>query len=212
MTTRSKTVGADGARWRYDRAYYRRWYHDPATRVKSAAELARTVALAVALAEYHLERPIRRVLDVGCGEGRWRAPLRRLRPRADYLGVDASEWAVARWGAHRNLKRIDLAELGSLQLRRPVDLLVCNDVIQYVPDAVLEPALADFRRLCGGLMFVTAFCAEDQFIGDRVGWQARPAVWYLERLAADGWCAIGSHAYIAPPLAERAAALEHASR
>jgi SAM-dependent methyltransferase len=195
---------------RYGRDYYERWYRNPATRVKSAAELARTVAVAVALAEYHLERPIRRVLDVGCGEGRWRAPLLRLRPRIDYLGVDASDWAVARWGTRRNLQRLDLAELGTLKLRNPVDLLVCNDVIQYVPDAVLEPALAEFRRLCGGLMFVTAFTAEDEFIGDRAGWHARPASWYRERLAADGWSAIGSHAYIAPPLAERAAALERA--
>jgi hypothetical protein len=112
----------------------------------------------------------------------------------------------------RNLRRQDLAELGTLKLRNPVDLLVCNDVIQYVPDAVLEPALAEFRRLCGGLMFVTAFTADDEFIGDRAGWQARPAPWYRERLAADGWSAIGSHAYIAPPLAERAAALELAGR
>ncbi len=205
----AKASGAAGKR--YGRDYYERWYRNPTTRVKSAAELARTVAVAVSLAEYHLERPIRRVLDVGCGEGRWRAPLQRLRPRVDYLGVDASEWAVARWGARRNLRRLDLADLGSLQLRQPADLLVCNDVIQYVPDAVLEPALDEFRRLCGGLMFVTAFCAEDEFIGDRAGWQPRPAAWYRDRLAAEGWCAIGSHAYIAPPLAERAAALERLS-
>ncbi len=31
------------------------------------------LALAVAVAEYHLERPIRTVLDIGCGEGAWRA-------------------------------------------------------------------------------------------------------------------------------------------
>jgi hypothetical protein len=52
------------------------------------------------------------------------------------------------------------------------------------------------------------FFVVDGFLRDRAGWQPRQATWYRERLTAEGWCAIGSHAYIAPPLAERAAALE----
>jgi hypothetical protein len=47
--------------------------------------MARKVALAVASAEYYLERPIRSVLDIGCGEGAWRAPLLKLRPKVEYL-------------------------------------------------------------------------------------------------------------------------------
>src|SRR5687768_10367650 len=73
----------------YDQAYFERWYRDPAKKdhaVGSTARLARKVALAVATAEYHLERPIRTVLDIGCGEGAWRAPLLKLRPKASYLG------------------------------------------------------------------------------------------------------------------------------
>ena len=61
----------------YDRAYFDRWYRHGG--IGHAARLARKVALAVATAEYHLERPIRSVLDIGCGEGAWRAPLRSLR-------------------------------------------------------------------------------------------------------------------------------------
>src|SRR5690606_16790711 len=71
----------------YDRAYFDRWYRR--SEVGGAARLARKVALAVATAEYHLERPIRSVLDIGCGEGAWRAPLLRLRPKAGYLGFDS---------------------------------------------------------------------------------------------------------------------------
>ena len=51
----------------YDRDYFDRWYRERP--VLSRQRLARKVALAVATAEYHLERPIRSVLDVGCGEG-----------------------------------------------------------------------------------------------------------------------------------------------
>ncbi|MGE8249812.1 MAG: methyltransferase, partial [Stenotrophomonas bentonitica] len=57
----------------YDAAYFQRWYQPDQT--GGAARLARKVALAVASAEYYLERPIRSVLDIGCGEGAWRAPL-----------------------------------------------------------------------------------------------------------------------------------------
>ena len=57
----------------YDRAYFDRWYRG--SEVGGNARLARKVALAVATAEYHLERPLRSVLDIGCGEGGWRAPL-----------------------------------------------------------------------------------------------------------------------------------------
>lgn len=58
------------------------------------------------------------------------------------------------------------------------------------------------------MLALAAFFVEDEFRGDRVGWQGRPGAWCRERMAAEGWCAIGSHAYITPPLAERAAALE----
>ena len=62
----------------YDRSYFDTWYRQRG--IGDPKRLARKVALAVATAEYHLERPIRTVLDIGCGEGVWRAPLRNRRP------------------------------------------------------------------------------------------------------------------------------------
>jgi tRNA G46 methylase TrmB len=82
----------------YDRAYFDKWYRHPDHSVSSKRELARKVALAVAITEYYLARPIVNVLDVGCGEGVWRAPLSKLRPNVDYLGLDSSEYVVARYG------------------------------------------------------------------------------------------------------------------
>ena len=74
---------------RYDRDYFDRWYRKGG--IGGTRRLARKVALAVATAEYHLERPLRTVLDIGCGEGAWRAPLSQLRPHARYLGLVPSE-------------------------------------------------------------------------------------------------------------------------
>src|SRR5687767_13317126 len=71
----------------YDRSYFDRWYRDPARRVITPAAVARKLRMVTAIAEALLERPIRSVLDVGCGEGAARAHLRRLRPRLRYTGV-----------------------------------------------------------------------------------------------------------------------------
>src|SRR6188508_1192390 len=87
----------------YDRAYFDRWYRDAAQAVIQREHLARRVRLAVAAAEWVLDRPIESVLDIGAGEGTWRAVLRRLRPRARYLGLDPSAYAVKRFGHAREL-------------------------------------------------------------------------------------------------------------
>ena len=85
----------------YGAAYFKRWYRG--RQATPRAELARKAAMAVAMAEFYLQRPIRSVLDVGCGEGAWRAPLLALRPRLRYQGLDPSEYAVARYGRARNI-------------------------------------------------------------------------------------------------------------
>ena len=89
---------------RYDAAYFARWYHDPRERAARAAVVRRKASLALAAAEHLLERPLRNVLDVGCGEAPWRAALLRLRPRLRWVGVEPSAWAAAR-GAARGVVR-----------------------------------------------------------------------------------------------------------
>ena len=134
---------------RYDRAYFDRWYRDPATRVKSAGDLGRKARLAVGAAEYLLGRPVRSALDVGCGEGEWRAALRRIRPGLRYVGVDASAYVVRTFGESRGIVRGSVGTLGALSLDGPFDLVVCCDVLHYVPDDELArgvPTLASLTR------------------------------------------------------------------
>ena len=79
----------------YDRAYFDRWYREQG--FGSRAVVERKVQYALAATEYLIGRRVRRVLDVGCGEGAWQPVLRRLRPAATYVGVDPSEYAIDRF-------------------------------------------------------------------------------------------------------------------
>jgi len=194
---------------RYDRRYFDKWYRGGG--IGGRQRLERKVALAVATAEYHLERPIRSVLDVGCGEGAWRAPLLGLRPKLHYLGFDSSGYAIARHGARRNLHLADFADFAVLRPCPPVDLLVCSDVMHYLPLKELDRGLPGLAELCGGVAFLEAFAREDDTEGDDVGFQARPAAFYRKRFAALGFRQCGSHCWLSPALAADAAALELAS-
>jgi len=192
----------------YDRDYFDRWYRrEP---VLSRQRLVRKVALAVTTAEYHMERPIRSVLDIGCGEGAWRAPLLRLRPKASYLGFDSSAYAVQRFGARRNLHLARFADFQSLRPCAPVDLLVCSDVLHYLSAREIDRGLPGLAELCGGVAFLECFAREDRAEGDDEGFHQRPAAFYRSRFLAAGFSQIGSHLWLAPALAGRATALETA--
>ena len=144
----------------------------------------------------------------GCGEGAWRAPLLKLRPKLQYMGFDGSEYAVQRYGRTRNLH---LARFGDFQWLRPcapVDLLVCADVMHYVPSRELRQGLPGLAELCGGVAFLETFTAEDAFHGDHQGFQSRPARWYRRQLAQAGFRAAGSHCWLGPHCADEVAALE----
>jgi SAM-dependent methyltransferase len=190
----------------YDRRYFDTWYRQRDLGGKAA--LTRKVALAVALAEYHLGRPIRSVLDVGCGEGAWRAPLLALRPKLHYMGVDSSEYAIARHGARRNLHWLPFGDLAALPPMRPVDLLVCSDVMHYLADDELKRGLKEFARLCDGVAYLEVFAEGDDIIGDLVEMRRRPAAWYRRVFAKAGFTAAGSHLYLSENVASVATALE----
>ena len=191
---------------RYDRAYFDRWYRQGG--IGGARRLARKVALAVATAEYHLERPLRTVLDIGCGEGPWRAPLLKLRPDARYLGFDASAYAVARFGARRNLHLARFGDFAQLRPCPPVDLLVCSDVLHYLDVRELDRGLPGLAELCGGVAFLETFAREDRAEGDEHDFRNRPAAFYRRRFEALGFTQLGSHCWLSPALRGHATALE----
>lgn len=194
----------------YDRAYYEQWYHDPARRVITHSAVARKVRLVTGIAEALLERPIRSVLDIGCGEGAWRAHLRRLRPRVRYTGVESSDYAVRRFGKARNIQRGSFGALADVGLDGPFDLVVVCDVLHYVPDAELAPGLGELARLLGGVAYLEAYTVDDEIEGDRSAWHHRDPQQYRRIFRRAGLTPVGMHCYVGEELRDQTAALERA--
>jgi SAM-dependent methyltransferase len=194
----------------YDRDYFEKWYRNPRHAVGSAAQLRRKVALAVALAEYYLGRPLRNVLDVGCGEAAWRAPLLALRPGVAYRGLDASEYVVARYGRSRQIGLARFGQLEQLRFDTRFDLIVCSDVLHYLKPAEIRAGLVGVGEMLEGVAFLEVLTGDDEVIGDREGFFRRSPTWYLRRFAQAGLLPCGSHGYVGPRLAPHVAALEHA--
>lgn len=196
----------------YDQRYFDRWYRDPRFAVVHRGVIGRRVQLAVSVAEYLLERPVRSVLDVGCGEGAWRELLLAARPKARYTGVDSSEYAVRRYGRSRNLKLGSLATLGRMKLRGPYDLIVCSDVLHYVGTDEARAGLKTIARLLGGVAFLELFAGEDDTIGDSEDLKPRPAAAYRRLFREAGLTHVGMHCYVGRALAPNLISFERGQR
>ena len=192
----------------YDKAYFDRWYRDPGSRMWTRAAVERKVRLAVGLAEYLLERPIRSVLDVGCGEGTWQPILKQLRPAASYQGIDASPYVVRRFGKRRHIRLGSLATLDELKLRRRYDLVVCCDVMHYVKTRDLTRGLKAMAAVAEGPAYLEAYTSADAVEGDEADFQQRSPATYRALMRRAGFRAVGPHFYVTTALADGLVALE----
>jgi SAM-dependent methyltransferase len=181
---------------KYDRAYFDSWYRRSELAIGSRAALAKGVALAVAATESILARPLRSVLDVGCGEGRWQPALQAIRPRASYLGIDSSEYAIGRYGGRRNLRIGSFEGLEEHRFDRPFDLIVCSDVLHYLTPAQIAKGLPELVDLTGGVALLEVFTEEDEVEGDMVGYHARSSAWYRKTFRKAGLQSIGLQMYV----------------
>ena len=167
---------------RFDERYYRRFYRNPRTRAVSPAELRRSADLIAAFLR-EAGCPVRRILDLGCGLGLMRAPLLGHFPRASYTGVEVSEYLCERYGWTR-------ASVHEYTSRRPFDLVICHDVLQYLDARDAAEAIRNLGRLCRGVLHFSVLTTEDwerhcdRKATDRAA-HLRPADWYRRRLAAD---------------------------
>jgi SAM-dependent methyltransferase len=191
----------------YDRAYFDRWYRNRSTRVNSAADVRRKVSLAVASAEYFLHRPIRTVLDVGCGEGAWLPHLRALRPRVQYVGFDSSEYVVGRFGKSRNIHLASFADLPTIELG-VFDLVVCSDVMHYVPDADLKRGVRILADATDGVAYFEVLTKEDDIVGDLDSFIRRPAAFYRALFSRAGMTSAGPYLWLSPAFRDAVPELE----
>jgi SAM-dependent methyltransferase len=192
---------------RYDRAYFEKWYRSR-DRVHSPGELPRKVALAVATAEYFLRRPIKTVLDVGCGEGAWLPHLRALRPRITYTGLDSSDYVVGRFGSSRNIRKAAFGDLPSLNFTTKFDLIVCSDVMHYLPESDIRSGVRALAGFAAGLAYFEVLTAEDDVVGDLEGMARRPSAWYRKVFTAAGFAGVAPYCWLIREIADDSAGLE----
>jgi SAM-dependent methyltransferase len=204
----SPSVPARAGRKSYDEAYFTKWYRDPHTRVHSPDSVRRKIRMVAGVAEYFLGRKLRSVLDIGAGEGVWGTELRRMRPGLRYVGVDPSEWVVARHGRRRNIRLGSFEQLASLQLGRGHDLIVCADMLQYVPTDALKRGVRHIASLLGGVAFLEAYTTGDDMEGDLEDWHPRSKSQYRRIFADAGLIACGVHCYLNPNVSANAVELE----
>lgn len=145
----------------------------------------------------------KRVIDLGCGPGNLTALLAQRWPSAEVIGLDSSPEMIERARADHPALAWQLADLATWQPERPVDVLVANAALQWVPGHLdLLPRLYEAVAPDGWLAFQvpgnfdepshtirTALAAEPAYAahtrGVAVPGSHDPAV-YLEALAALG--------------------------
>lgn len=193
---------------RYDATYFDKWYRHPAHRVKTAAELTRQVSFVLHTAEWVLGRRVRTVLDVGCGEGNWYPALRALRPRIAYQGVDPSAYAIAKFGARRNLQQGGIEDLAALDVREQYDLVVCCGMLNYLSVAQLTKGITQVVQHTGGMAYLELFTQDDQFEGDTDWPPPKSATWYRGLMQRAGLVPVGMQCYVAVAEQFRVSSLE----
>lgn len=164
---------------KFDAGFYQRYYRDPETRVASREDAVKLGRFICAFTSY-LGFGVRRVLDAGCGLGHMRKAVREYFPRARYVGLDPSEYLARRYGWVRT-------SIADYAPRSPFDLVICHDVLQYLPDPEAARALRNLSRLCQGALYFSVLTVEDwRRNADRgrtdSGVWLRPADWYRSRL------------------------------
>ena len=146
------------------------------------------------------------IVDLGCGPGQLTAVMRERWPDANIVGVDSSPEMIQQ-ATERNADpqaRYVLGDIGSWTTDTPVDLIISNAALQWVPDQLaVIPRLREHLNPGGVLAFQVPFnfsgashrilreLAEQMPYVAYVAEAARPAgisaMTYLELLAGPEW-------------------------
>jgi SAM-dependent methyltransferase len=171
--------GAAARESHFNARYYSKWYgEDIETRQYIAEKAARFVLAYVD----HMDSSIGTVLDLGCGLGLWREALSKHSRRIRYTGVEFSSHLCRKLGWERG-------DVRTYSPRRTFDLVICQAVLQYLPDAECELAIQNLARLSRRFLFLEVLTAADAREicapeGTDFEVHVREASWYAHRIAS----------------------------
>ena len=164
----------------FDRNYYDRFYRDPKTQVTSEASV---LGLADFVCAYlaHIGQPVAHVIDIGCGLGFWQKGIAKHFPAATYVGVEYSEYTCEEFGwTHGSV--VDFKS------RKKADLVICQGVLQYLPDGPCRKAIRNLAQLTRGALYLEALTVKDWEVNCDQGVtdgavHLREGAWYRRELA-----------------------------
>ena len=140
-------------KFKFDRAYYDRWYRNDETRTFMTEFTPVIVRFVLAYLDY-LEVEVKTVLDAGCGLGHWRTALKDLGRDVRYHGLETSEYLCRELGWEKG-------SIVDYQAPEPFDLVVCQGVLQYVSDAECKAAIDNIATLCSQALYLEVLTRQD---------------------------------------------------
>jgi hypothetical protein len=165
---------------RFDEGYYRRYYEDAKTRVHDADKIGHLARGVTEMIQW-LGGPLDAVLDVGAGAGLWRDWFAKNRPKTKYRSTEYSDYACEKYGHEKR-------DIATWRARERFDLIVCQGVLQYLPDDAAASAIENLGAMCRGFLYLEAITKGDfdavcdQKLTDGAV-HLRKAAWYRPRLA-----------------------------
>jgi hypothetical protein len=131
---------------RFDQAYYDRFYLSPKSRVISAEEHSHLARFVFEFA-HHNGIEVATVLDVGAGIGLWKRWFEKNAKKVTYRGTEVSDAMCKEHGFEKR----DIARWRDREL---YDLIICQGVLQYLPDPDVAPAIANLAAMSKGLVYL----------------------------------------------------------
>jgi len=179
----------------FDKAYYDRYYRNPATRSATPLAAARQAGFISGYLRY-LEVPVRRILDVGCGLGRVLTAMSDQYPNARTQGVEFSEYICGRYGWTQG-------SVVDYESKSAFDLVICNDVLAYLDDQACAQAINNLATLSRAALFLGVLTKEDWVLCDQQRTDPdqylRTKAWYQKRLQRH-FVNVGGGLYLKKPL------------
>ena len=163
----------------FDKKYFERFYFCRETRVAEPCHYSRLARFLVAYLDY-INARFETVLDAGCGTGWLHGSLLAEMPTLVVEAFDISAYLCRKYGW-------SCSSILDYENKKQFDLVICNDVLQYLNDADACEALERLANWSSSALYFSVLTIEDwemncdQKLTDGNVY-LRSADWYREKL------------------------------